>query len=54
MLLIMLISSEMLIYLTSVASLKISVNRATHILFILQFSGSFSLIHRLIVDFISG
>ena len=31
-----------------------SVNHATHLLFIFQFSGSVSLIHRLIVDFISG
>ena len=48
------ISSGALIYFPSVASLKISVHRVTHILFIFQFSGSVSLIHRWIVDFISG
>ena len=53
-LLVVLILSEALISLTSVASLKISVNRATHILFIFQFLVSVSLIHRWIVDFISG
>ena len=41
-----LISSEALIYLTSVASLNMSVNRATHLLFIFRLSGSVSLIHR--------
>ena len=46
MLLMVIISSEALIYLTSVASLKMSVNRATHLLFIFQFPGSVSLMHR--------
>ena len=36
--LMVLISSEALIYLTSVESPKMSVNRATHLLFIFQFS----------------
>ena len=39
MLLMVIISSEALISLTSVASLNMSVNRAAHILFIFQFSG---------------
>ena len=45
MLLMVFISSEALISLTLVASLNISVNRATHHLFILKFSGSVSLIY---------
>ena len=54
MLLMVLILSEALIYLTSVAFLKMSVNRTTHLLFIFQFYGSVSLMHFRIVDFISG
>ena len=46
MLLMVLIFSEALISLTLVVSLKISVDRATHLLFIFQFSLSVSLIHR--------
>ena len=46
MLLMVLILSEALIYLTSVASLKMCVNGTTHLLFIFQFSGSVSLINR--------
>ena len=44
--LMVLTSSEALIYLTSVTSLKMSVNRTNHILFIFQFSGLVYLIHR--------
>ena len=46
MLIMVIISSEALISLTSVEFLKISVNRANHIIFILQFTGSVSLINR--------
>ena len=42
---IVLILYEALISFTLVVSLKISVNHANHLLFILQFSGSVSLIH---------
>ena len=52
--LMVIISSEALIYLTSMAPLNMSVNRATHIVFVFRFSGSVSLIHRWIFDFISG
>ena len=54
MLLMVLISSEELIYFTSVASLKMSVNHATHLPFVFQFTGSVSLIHSRIVELISG
>ena len=44
--LMVLISSEALISLTSVAYLMMYVNRATHLLYIFKYSGSVSLIHR--------
>ena len=46
MLLMVIISSEALISLTSVAYLMMYVNRATHLLYIFKYSGSVSLIHR--------
>ena len=45
MLIMVLISSEASISFTLTTSLKMSVNRATHIIFISPFSGSVSLIH---------
>ena len=54
MLMMVLISYEALISLTSVVSLKMSVKCATHLLFICQFSWSISLIHCWIVNFVSG
>ena len=54
MLLMILLLSEALIYLSSLKSLNVSVNHATHLIFIFQFSGYFSLMHCWIVDFRSG
>ena len=53
-LLVMLILSSALISLSLLASLKISVNRATHLIFIFHFSGYVYLTHFCIVDFISS
>ena len=52
--LIIFISSEGVISLSLMASLKIHFDRATHLIFILQFSWSISLINCCIVDFVSG
>ena len=46
MFLMMIISSEVLIYFTSVESLKVSVNRATQLISIFQFYESVYLINR--------
>ena len=54
MLMIRLILSEALIYLILMASIKMSVNCANHLLFILHIYRSDSLIHIWIVIFISG